>query len=143
MSQEQQQQQQLVLGLDELGDSQPLRTHTATSDPLKAAPLNLAPTIGPEIPLGIQPSHQKCQKKCHNCKKCKHDKCPKKNGDETGKGLSPEELQSMLSKGQLSIVQINSIWDACKLGSLQHLQQFITDNPSINVYFYIFLYFYI
>ena len=125
MSQEQQQQ---VVGLDELGASQPLRTHTTT-----AAPLNLAPADGSGIPLGFQPTYQKTPKKCHNCHKCKHEKCTKRKENSDDKGLSPEELQSMLSKGQLSVVQINSIWDACKLGSLQHVQQYLTENPLTNV----------
>ena len=127
--QQQQQQEEVVVGLNELDGSQPLRTHTSA-----AAPLNLAPADGSGIPLGFQPMYQKAPpKKCHNCHKCKREKCSKRKEDSGDKGLSPEELQSMLSKGQLSVAQINSIWDACKLGSLQHVQQYLTDNPSINV----------
>lgn len=125
MSQEQQQ-QQTTLDLNELDGSQLPRTHESAQNSLNPQFSNVP---GAAVPLGFQPNYQKC----HNCKKCKHNKCPNKQESEPDKGLSPEELQSMLSKGQLSIVQIRNIWDASKLGSLQYIQQALSENPSINV----------
>ena len=128
--QQQQQQQQPIVDLSDLqSQQQPLRSHTnpaGTLDPTSASAEAYGVTSA-----GFQPLPQaKCDH--HSCKKCKHGKC-KRKGKSSDKGLSPEELQSMLSKGQLSVVQVNSVWDACKLGSLSFLQQYLTQNPSVDV----------
>ena len=131
--QQQQQQQQTIVDLSyvqqQQQQQQPLRSHAnpaGTLDPASASAEAFGVTSA-----GFQPLPQtKCDH--HSCKKCKHGKCKRKERN-SDKGLSPEELQSMLSKGQLSVVQVNSVWDACKLGSLSFLQQYLTQNPSVDV----------